>query len=78
MAGRLALPISQPGKPSLARDQWERAQVVAVELQQVERDEHRLAAPAAQRTEIMRAVVADNHGLAIDQERLRFERVAPL
>ena len=66
----LALPISS-GEPPLALDQRQGAQVVAVELEQVEGVQHRLMAPAlaAQRTEVRCPVVAGDHRLAVDQER---------
>jgi hypothetical protein len=65
----------QSGEPPLALDQRQAAQVVAVVLDQVEREQHRLAAPASapQRTEVRRPVITDDHGLAVDRERLRLE-----
>ena len=64
-------PAEQSGEPPLAVDQRQVAQVVAVMLDQVEREQHRLMAPASapQRMEVRRPVVAGNHGLAVDQER---------
>ena len=42
---------------------------------QVEREQHRLMAPALapQRMEVRRPVVADDHRLAVDQERRRLD-----
>ena len=77
MARRLALPISS-GEPPLALDQRQVAQVVAVMLDQVEGEQHRLMAPALapQRMEVRRAVVAGDHRLAVDQERRRLDAAA--
>ena len=64
-------PAEQLGEPPLALDQRQVAQVVAVMPDQVEGVQHHLTSPASapQRTEVRRPVVADNHDLAIDQER---------
>ena len=61
----------QSGKPSLALEQRQAAQVVAVVLNRVEGVEHhRMAvAPGAQRMEVRPPVIADNHRLTVDQER---------
>jgi len=61
----------QLGEPSLALDQGQVAQVVAVMLDQIEGVQHRLMAPASapQRTEVRRPVVVGDHRLAVDQER---------
>ena len=58
-------------EPPLAREQRPSAQVFAVLLDQVEGVQHRLMAPvlAPQCMEVRRAVVAGDHGLAVDQER---------
>jgi hypothetical protein len=68
-------PAEQPGEPSLALDQRQVAQVVAVMLDQVEGVQHCLTAPtsAPQRMEVRRPVVAGDHGLAVDQERRRLD-----
>jgi hypothetical protein len=68
-------PADQSCKPPLSLDQWQVAQVVAVMPDQVEREQHRLIAPASapQRTEVRRPVITGDHGLAVDQERLRRE-----
>src|SRR5437868_9776882 len=57
--------------PPLALDQRQVAQFVAVMLDQIEREQHCLMAPALapQRMEVQRAVVAGDHGLAVVQER---------
>ena len=70
MARRLALPISLTSR-RLRSIQRQIAQVVAVMLDQVEREQHRLMTPAlgAQRMEVRRPVLAGDHGLAIDRER---------
>jgi len=39
----------------------------------VERHQHRFTALVAQCTEVRRSVVADNHDLAVDQERRRLD-----
>ena len=64
-------PADQSGEPPLALDQRQVAQVVAVMLDQVEGEQHRLMAPAfaSQRMEVRRPVVAGDHRLAVDQER---------
>ena len=68
-------PAEQSGEPPLALDQRQIAQVVAVMLDQVEGVQHRLMAPASapQRMEVRRPVVTGDHGLAVEQERLRLE-----
>ncbi len=49
------------------------AQVVAAMLSQVKGEQHRLTATALapQRMEVRRPVIAGDHDLAVDQERLR-------
>jgi hypothetical protein len=65
----------QLGEPSLAVDHRQVAQVVAVMLDQVEGEQHRLTATALapERMEVRRPVIAGDHDLAVDQERLRLE-----
>ena len=62
----------QLGEASLAVDQRQVAQVVAVMLDQVEGEQHRLTATALapERLEVRRPVIAGDHDLAVDQERL--------
>jgi len=68
-------PADQFEKPPLALYRRQIAQVVAIMLDQVEGVQHRLMAPASapQRMEVRRPVIAGNHRLAVDQERLRLE-----
>jgi len=47
--------------------------VGAVVLDQIEGIQHRVMPPAAQRTKVRHAVGAGDHGLAVDQERLRLD-----
>ena len=60
------------GEASLAVDQRQVAQVAAVILDQVEGERHRLTATALapERLEVRRPVIAGDHDLAVDQERL--------
>jgi hypothetical protein len=69
--GAALCPAEQLLEPPLALDQRKVAQIVAVMLQQVERDQHRLMAPvlAPQCMEVRRPVVACDHDLTIDQKR---------
>ena len=66
-------PAEQLLEPPLALDQRQVAQITAVMLDQVEGEQHHLMSPALapQRVVVRRAVVADNHRLAVDQKRLR-------
>jgi hypothetical protein len=61
----------QLGEDALARKQRQVAQVVAVQLNQVEGEQHSFMSPAldAQRAEVRRPVLAGDHRLAVDQER---------
>jgi hypothetical protein len=72
--GSLGL-ADQLGEASLAVDQRQVAQVVAVMLDQVEGEQRRLTATALapQRMEVQHPVIAGDHDLAVDQERLRLE-----
>jgi hypothetical protein len=67
-------------KPVLAIDQFVIPQIVALPLDQVERDQRHLmiVTAGAQRVEIGKAVIAANHRLAIDQERSRPDRAGGL
>ena len=77
MERRWDLPINS-GQPPLALDQRQVAQVVVVKFDQVEGVQHRfLATPfAPQRMEVRCPVVAGDHGLAVDQERVALMRSA--
>ena len=68
-------PHEQSGEPLLAFEQRQVAQVSPVMLQQVEGIQHRLRPPASapQRVEVGHPVDADDHDLAVDQERLRLK-----
>ena len=68
-------PAQQLGEPPLAFEQRQVAQISPVVLQQVEGKQHRLRPPASapQRIEVRHPVDADDHGLAVDQERLRLK-----
>jgi len=61
--------------PSLALDQRQVAQVVAVMLDQVEGEQHCLTATslAPQRAEVRRPVVAGDHRLTVDQGTIALE-----
>ena len=63
-------PAEQLLEPPLALDQRQVAQIVAVMLDQVEGEQHRLMSPALapQRAEVRRAIVAGDHRLAVDEE----------
>jgi hypothetical protein len=71
-------PANQLGEPSLAVDHRQVAQIVAVVLDQVEGEQHRLTATALapERLEVRRPVIAGDPDLAVDQERLRLTRSA--
>ena len=62
-------------QPPLAFDQQHVAQIGAVKFDQVEGEQDRLLATllAPQRMEVRRAVRAEDHSLAVDQERMRFD-----
>jgi hypothetical protein len=67
-------PLGSPEQllePPLALDQRLVAQIVAVKLDQVEREQHRLMTPpfAPQRVEVRQPVVTGDHRLAVEQER---------
>jgi hypothetical protein len=64
-------PAEQLFEPSLAFDQRQIAQIVAIVFDQVEGVQLGLRVPAsvAQRMEVRRLVVADNHDLDVDQVR---------
>src|SRR4051812_171637 len=66
----LPLPVQQPRV----------AQVFALMLDQIEREQHRIMVEAAavQRLEIRKAIISAHHHLAIDQERLRLDAAGGL
>jgi hypothetical protein len=66
-----ATPTDELREPSLAIDEGQRSQVLAVEFEEVEGVQHRLAdgAPAVQGVEDRDAIRAAHHGLAIDCKR---------
>ena len=63
---------------SRAFDQRQVAQIVAVMLQQVEREQHRFMCPVftPQRMEVRRPVVAGDYRLAVDREDCALMRSA--
>ena len=65
-------PADQSGEPLLTLDKRQVAQVGTVVLQQVEGIQHYLWTPAfaPQRPEVRHPVIAGNHHLAVDQERM--------